>query len=472
ILACLYYLFSIKLVEVQKLQGIVLLTMILSLIIGTKMAPGLIKKYTVGKCAAHGLLIVALGVFFLGWARSDQVYKIFVGACFCGWGTGLLTPTFNTIWAYQGEEDERGLVLGLQSTIKSLGESIAPLLSGFLFDIEDGGKDMYLFLVACNVVAALLVVSLEQDTKDAPKPRIAIKQYRRSERLAKKRESRENAEAAGLSFPSAPSSAIPASPLSAASFPGREGEAVVVGDGMGDPDDALGDDSEANDPDWKPNSEDSIQEYRDYVLDYKYPEQSRQGGERESGVSELLTRRGGESSLSLKGLVRESSVPNLLNRRETFDYGERGTAIGGERETWGVMGGERETEEQSDFDSIIEDMYLGTYDPETERNYRELLTSRNSGYPAYLQFPQKKLDIRGAETVSRTMDRKRERLAQALREDRRRERERVTQLSSVSLTTPLSPCALVPVTPTKGSRGTKGSSIGRITEASPLLSAN
>ncbi|GIQ80902.1 tetracycline resistance protein, TetA/multidrug resistance protein MdtG [Kipferlia bialata] len=157
VIATVYHLFELKLAEIQNLIGLTLVVMIVGVLLGAVASSRVVKISTPARVASVGLVTLSTGVVMLGLPTTDQATLILCGALLCGVGTGVSSPMYNAIYSMQGEEDERGLVLGMYGTVKGLGSALAPVIAGILFDIMEGGTVLYVFLSVANITAACLL---------------------------------------------------------------------------------------------------------------------------------------------------------------------------------------------------------------------------------------------------------------------------------------------------------------------------
>ena len=124
-----------------------------------RLAPKLGEK----RVATTGLLLVAIGLVFLGIASSVSV--LYVGLAFLAFGVGLASPTLTSLVSLFAGESEQGRALGTFRAIGSLARAIGPLLASFVF-WWFGSLQLYLVGAIITVVAALLCSRLPKPVKD------------------------------------------------------------------------------------------------------------------------------------------------------------------------------------------------------------------------------------------------------------------------------------------------------------------
>ncbi|GIQ86581.1 major facilitator superfamily protein [Kipferlia bialata] len=194
LIATVFHLFQVKLVDLESLTGFTLLVMLIAILVGAAISSKVSKKASPAAVARGGLITLSVGVLGLGLPSSDQKGIILLGAFLCGCGTGVASPMYNAVYSLQGEEDERGLVMGIMSTIKGLGSCLAPLIAGLLFDVVEGGVVMYVFLAVCNIAAACVLTSSMEAPADSPDSTLSIETPEHSEASEREREESEVAD--------------------------------------------------------------------------------------------------------------------------------------------------------------------------------------------------------------------------------------------------------------------------------------
>ncbi|GIQ84862.1 major facilitator superfamily protein [Kipferlia bialata] len=170
VIGCVYYVFDVTLSETQYMQGIVLVALVGSVVLGTLYTSRLLSACQgTNRTTQAGLIATAVGLLGLGLIPSSQGWLILIGALLGGSGTGVVSTMFNTVYSAQGEDDERGLTLGLQGSVKGLGICIAPILYACLFSIHSGVV-VYILLALCCISACVLLDPAMEIPEDTPTP--------------------------------------------------------------------------------------------------------------------------------------------------------------------------------------------------------------------------------------------------------------------------------------------------------------
>ena len=90
----------------------------------------LVKRFGEARLAIAGFAALAVGQFFLGLVH-DVVPLIAVATC-ASVGTGILRPTLTSLISQSAGRHEQGVVLGLNQSLQSLAQIVAPMLAGLL----------------------------------------------------------------------------------------------------------------------------------------------------------------------------------------------------------------------------------------------------------------------------------------------------------------------------------------------------
>jgi len=116
--------------QVTEVGYVYAYTGLLGLIIQGGLLGRLVKKFGEKKLIKIGFLSMAVGYGLLGWTTS--IGMLLVVAAMGSFGTGILRPTITSLVTQNAPRHEQGLILGLNQSLFSIAQILAPLLAGFL----------------------------------------------------------------------------------------------------------------------------------------------------------------------------------------------------------------------------------------------------------------------------------------------------------------------------------------------------
>jgi MFS transporter, DHA1 family, tetracycline resistance protein len=94
-------------------------------------ASPLSKRFGSGKLVIGGMFLYALGLIGLTQAGSGPA--VFAAMAVLSVGLGLFNPAYQTLASAQGDDSDRGLVMGLTQGASSLGRVVGPSASGLIY---------------------------------------------------------------------------------------------------------------------------------------------------------------------------------------------------------------------------------------------------------------------------------------------------------------------------------------------------
>ncbi len=89
------------------------------------------KRFGPGKLVIGGMILYAVGLAGLTQATSGPA--VFASMAVLAVGLGLFNPAYQTLASAQGDDSDRGLVMGLTQGASSLGRVVGPAASGFIY---------------------------------------------------------------------------------------------------------------------------------------------------------------------------------------------------------------------------------------------------------------------------------------------------------------------------------------------------
>jgi DHA1 family tetracycline resistance protein-like MFS transporter len=95
----------------------------------------LVKRFGDTKLVVVGFLSVAIGYAFL--SQTYMLPALLVASTISSFGTGVLRPTLTSLITQSVGRHEQGIVLGLNQSLMSVAQIVAPIVSGFLIGRGD-----------------------------------------------------------------------------------------------------------------------------------------------------------------------------------------------------------------------------------------------------------------------------------------------------------------------------------------------
>jgi MFS transporter, DHA1 family, tetracycline resistance protein len=94
-------------------------------------ASPLSKRFGSGKLVIGGMFLYALGL--IGLTQAESGPAVFAAMAVLSVGLGLFNPAYQTLASAQGDDSDRGLVMGLTQGASSLGRVVGPSASGLIY---------------------------------------------------------------------------------------------------------------------------------------------------------------------------------------------------------------------------------------------------------------------------------------------------------------------------------------------------
>jgi DHA1 family tetracycline resistance protein-like MFS transporter len=113
----------------------------------------LVKRFGEGKLVIAGFLAMALGHGLM--SITFVIPALLVVSTFGSFGTGILRPTLTSLITQAVGRHEQGVVLGLNQSLMSIAQIVAPIISGFFI----GQGDLALWAISASImgVAGLIL---------------------------------------------------------------------------------------------------------------------------------------------------------------------------------------------------------------------------------------------------------------------------------------------------------------------------
>ena len=93
------------------------------------------RRYGERRLVLWGLVLLTFGMLGIAWSGHAGLYPgLFVVAVLIASGTGLMTPSLNSLLSRQSPPDDQGGILGLGQSASALGRVAGPAASGVLFE--------------------------------------------------------------------------------------------------------------------------------------------------------------------------------------------------------------------------------------------------------------------------------------------------------------------------------------------------
>src|SRR5512140_4031694 len=92
----------------------------------------MVKRIGEVRLVTLGFLCAAVGYVVLGF--SFGIAMLLVAASFASFGTGVLRPALTSLITQQVPRTEQGVVLGLNQSLMSVAQIVAPAIAGALID--------------------------------------------------------------------------------------------------------------------------------------------------------------------------------------------------------------------------------------------------------------------------------------------------------------------------------------------------
>jgi len=115
------------------------------------------KKYGEKPLVAIGTATVAVGLLLT--PATHQVGVLYAALALLAIGSGINTPSNQSILSKLADPDKVGGVMGVGQSMSTLGRILGPIAGGFLFD-KVGVQSPYILGAACMFVACLLSFGL------------------------------------------------------------------------------------------------------------------------------------------------------------------------------------------------------------------------------------------------------------------------------------------------------------------------
>ena len=103
-------------------------------------------------------ILLAAALFWLLTAR--EVWMFYLLAVFIGFAQGGITPLQSTLVAELFGIKSHGLIMGICSFVLTVGATVGPFITGYIFDLTDSYQLAFLILATIGVIGVILAITL------------------------------------------------------------------------------------------------------------------------------------------------------------------------------------------------------------------------------------------------------------------------------------------------------------------------